>query len=283
MSFFKLNCNFNFDLSNDMYRPLNLKSYSTIFNTYSLVILILIIVLIHISAICLMKKLADRWDPSGKWSKWICVIQWIINKAYNLMLFDFYIRKYTYSNQFLLVWSIYEINRHDTSKFYRAISFGYAILVLIICLLANLSIFWLSLMTQPQTKQEDNKFRELFKGINTQKKARFHVGVIILRKTIFIVALVWIKFCSYGVLIGSLWIVQLIYLAWVVAVRPYSEVKSNIIEITNEILFSLCFGVLLFVHKESSWNSNNTNAYIWVIMFGNITTFVIVLGNLIIW
>ena len=195
------------------------------------------------------------------------------------MTFDFYIRTFISSNQFVLVCSIYEINKHDTSAKYKTISFWYAVLVLLISLLANLTIFWLSLMTHPQSQQEDNKFRELFKGIKKQKKARFHIGVIILRRTILILALIWIKFCSFGILIGSLWLVQIIYLAWIVVVRPYSEVKSNFIDITNEIFFSLCLGTLIFIHTESSWTLSHTNAYIWVLVWGNITTFVIVLGN----
>ena len=166
-----------------------------------------------------MNKLFDCINYSGRFSWFVNISKWIINKAYNLMTFDFYIRTFISSNQFVLVCSIYEINKHDTSAKYKTISFWYAVLVLLISLLANLTIFWLSLMTHPQSQQEDNKFRELFKGIKKQKKARFHIGVIILRRTILILALIWIKFCSFGILIGSLWLVQIIYLAWIVVVR----------------------------------------------------------------
>ena len=120
------------------------------------------------------------------------------------MTFDYYIRTFLSSNQFLLVCSIYEVNRYDTSSLYKMISFGYACFILFICLLVNLIIFWISLTTNFQSIQEDNKFRELFKGIKAQKKARFHVGVIMLRRTLFIAALVCLKFCSFGILIGSL-------------------------------------------------------------------------------
>ena len=196
------------------------------------------------------------------------------------MMFDYYIRKYISSSQFLLISSIYEVSRYDTSAMYKTISFGYACFILLICLLTNVIIFWWSLTNHPQSKQEDNKFRELFKGIKTQKKARFHVGVIILRRTLFIAALVCLKFCSLEILIGSLWLIQIIFLVWIIVVRPYSEVKSNIIEITNEIFFTLCLWTFIFIHTESSWTLSRTNTYIWVLVWGNITTFVIVLGNL---
>ena len=235
--------NFNFDLSDDVYKPLDLKSDSTVVNTYSLIILILTIALIHISAVCLMKKLADRWDSSGRWSKWMKIPKWIVNKVSSLMTFDYYIRTFISSNQFLLVCSIYEINRHDITAMYRAISFGYACLILGCWILGNILILWLSVTINPQVKEEDDKFRELFKGIKTHKKERFHVGVSILRRTIFIAALICLKFCSFGILVGSLWMVQLSYLSWIIFVRPYSEVKSNIIEITNEIYLLLCLGV----------------------------------------
>ena len=51
--------NFRIDLSNSIYESLNLKSNSTVFNTYSLIILVFTVVFLHISALCLMKKVAD--------------------------------------------------------------------------------------------------------------------------------------------------------------------------------------------------------------------------------
>ena len=76
--------NFNFSLSNSIYEPLNLKSNSSVFNTYSLFILVFTIAFLHISALCLMKKLSDWINYSGRCSWWVNIPKWIINKVYTV-------------------------------------------------------------------------------------------------------------------------------------------------------------------------------------------------------
>ena len=48
---------------------------------------------------------------------------------------------------------------------------------------------------------------------------------------------------------------------YLVAVRPFKEIKGNMIEIINEIFFCFFLGVLIYLDEKSKWTSTITSVY----------------------
>ena len=48
---------------------------------------------------------------------------------------------------------------------------------------------------------------------------------------------------------------------YVIIIRPYKEIKSNIIEIINETYFLIFLSSLFFLNKEKDWNSTKSSVY----------------------
>ena len=48
---------------------------------------------------------------------------------------------------------------------------------------------------------------------------------------------------------------------YVIILRPYKEIKSNIIEIINEIYYLIFLSSLIFLNEEKNWNSTKSSVY----------------------
>ena len=150
-----------------------------------------------------------------------------------------------------------------------------------------LFILWLAFIWIPtwlafyshQTSNEESKFGEFFNGLKSMKRFKFYTVILISRRTIFIVVLICLVSTSSILVISILSILQLIYLLYLVILRPFWEIKCNIIEIINEIWFSSLIIYLLYFNTEKRWTSLPISIYIWLIASNNISIFLIVLSN----
>ena len=106
------------------------------------------------------------------------------------MTYGYYIRFVMQMNQFLLIISIYEIYNFDLSNIFNIMSFIFALLVLLFCLCYTGVVLYLSLSPYKMTDKGRNKIGEFFRGIKMEKKYKFFVTVLILRRTLFIVLLI---------------------------------------------------------------------------------------------
>ena len=95
---------------------------------------------------------------------------------------------------------------------------------------------------------EHSKLEELFRGVKSNKKSRHYVTALLLRRLVFVVVLISCVSINSKVLIGILSGIQLIYLAWIVFIQPYEEIKGNMTEIINEIYFTSLFFALTFLN-----------------------------------
>ena len=61
--------------------------------------------------------------------------------------------------------------------------------------------------------------------------------------------------------------------------RPYEGVKSNFIEIMNEIYFGFLLLFLSIINTKSEWDSTKTSIYMWVLLSNTLAVFVIIFGT----
>ena len=160
---------FDFSLSDQNFDSLNIQSDSSLYNLNPTLILGILLVLFHF-IILLLKYLLSKTETTGKWSKFLFIIKWIISKIFNILTFGYYIRCILEMNQFILITSVYEVYSLNLSQNIRIMSFIFAILIWITCLALIAFVAYLSFSSYETVEGKHNKLEELFSGIKMQKK-----------------------------------------------------------------------------------------------------------------
>ena len=269
---------FDWGWSNSDFETFGLSSDSSVSNTGSFFIFFLVLLVLHI-LIILIKKLFEFWCT---WNIWRCpraTFRWIVDKCLAIMTYGYYIRFVMQMNQFLLVASFYEIYNFDLSNIFNIMSFIFALLVLLFCMCYTWVVWYLSLSSYKMTNEGRNKIGEFFMGIKIEKKYKFFASVLIMRRTFFIVLLICLMSISSRFLVVILSFIQLAYLLYVIFMRPYIEVKGNIVEIINEIYFLFLLSHLSVWNGQNEWTSSRTSIYWFGITSNSFVILIIVLGK----
>ena len=186
---------FDFGLNNPTFEPLELKSDSTIFNTSSFLILILLFLITHF-IIQILKGLLNRWENINWWKIFISSFIWVLSKVLLIMTYGYYIRFILQTNQFLLISSMHEIYTLDTTNTPKIISLVFALFMLLACLALIGIVMYLSLSSYEVKADEHNKIGEFFSGVKMKRKAKLYVSLLIARRTIFVILLIGLSSIS---------------------------------------------------------------------------------------
>ena len=247
--------NFNFELSNYSLSYIGINSDSSISNTASFFIMMLILFAINVVVLILYKLFAKyQIDLTGCW--FAKSVKWIVDKLYNLLTFSYYIRTALEMNQYLLICSLYEIYNFNTSNTYRIASLVFAVLLLFGWLLTAIFAFCLSISSYTVDEDKHNKLGEYFWGLKLDKKFKLYIFMLIARRTVFVISLVTWALVASRFLIGFLVLLQLIYLAYVCYLRPFKEFKDNLTEIINEICFLFLLSSLIYLNTKDNWSQD---------------------------
>ena len=271
--------NFNFDLTNKEYDLLDVQSDSTAYNIGPTIILGVIIIILHIF-VFLIYKLLSMFSEENRWSLLLKYAKLVLNKSLNILTFGYYIRYILEMNQFILISSVHEVYSFNSDNTLNIVSLVFAILMLVSCLLLILLVTYLSLTSYEVDEDKHNKLGEIFSGVKMQKKHKFYVVALLIRRTVFIVILITSESISSRATIGVLSGLQLGYLIFLAFIRPFEEFKCNAIEIMNEIYFLFLLSSLIYLNTEDNWNQSITNSYIFFLTSNTIVAFLIVFGKI---
>ena len=269
---------FNFTLNNITLNSIGIQSESSIFNNFSILLAILHVIPIHLFIIWL-RGVTKKFNPTKKCT-FSFLLKWLIEKWFVIMTFGYYIRLFMEMNQLMLISSIYEINRFDTTNMLRIVSLAVAFIVLLICISIVLSAIYLALSLSPNEESKHSKFEEFFSGIKERRSSRLYIIVLLFRRIIFVSVLIClISMTTIQIVIASLSIVQLVYVSYLIILRPYDSVKTNLIDIINELFFTWCIWWLVYFDSKSKWNSVWISVFIWIVSSNSLITFAVVIGK----
>ena len=123
------------------------------------------------------------------------------------MTFKYFIKNLLDVSQFVLISSTNEIYQHETSNTNRSISLTFVILMIFAYVFIFIWIQFLIFSSYRINKAEYNKLEELFRGIKSNKKSRNYVSALLLRRSLFVVMLIFCVSINSKVLIAILsWI-----------------------------------------------------------------------------
>ena len=283
-SIYKLNINpsflikFEFDLTNQSLEPLGINYDSTFANTSSVLVYTFLMIPISL-LISFIRKLAYRCRESQRCSRCTKTQYWIVDRLYRMMVLGYFIRNGLEMSQFILISSVNEIYQWNTTDFYRLFSFIFSLSMILIFMLVAILILYVTFSAYRLNEREHNLLEEFFRGIQQNKRHKFYVTLLLLRRFLFVILLITWLFISSRVLIIFLSIIQVVYILNLSYLRPYEETKGNLIEILNEIYFGFLVLFLAIVNTEDEWNSIKTNTYMWVLVSNTFVVLVIVLGK----
>ena len=271
--------NFNFELSNNSLSEIGVNSDSSVYNITPFIVTMLAMLAVHLLVLILNKLLA-KCRTDWRWGWLIKFMKWVTSKLFNFLTFGYYIRVVLEMNQFLLICSVYEVYSFNASQIFRVISLAFAMLIFGAWIVTSVFVFYLSASLYTVDESKHNKLGEFFNGLKMQRRFKLHAFMLMLRRAVFVVLLLTWNSIASRLLIGVLAFIQLIYLAYVCFMRPFWQIKDNIIEIVNEIYFLLLLSALIYFNVESYWSSTATSIYMWIVSSNTMTVFLITISKL---
>ena len=200
-----------------------------------------------------------------------------INKLFIIFTFCWHIRYIFETNQYVLISWINEMYSFTPSDSKRIASLLFSIWVFWMCLCLIICVLSLSLSSYEITKNKHNKVGEIFSGVKMVKKSKLYVSILLMRRAIFVILLITLQSIQSWILVTMLGVLQIWYLIYIIILRPFEEKRNNIIEIVNEIFFSILLNSLIFLNTESVWSSTIIHIYMWFIMSNTIAIFFIII------
>ena len=114
-------------------------------------------------------------------------------------------------------------------------------------------------------------FIEFFSGIKGTRKARIYALMFLLRRTILCcIVLLFHEIMSPITLNSVIAFFQIWYLFYSVIIRQFSELKDNILEILNEVFYTILWSLLIFFKAEEKWSTTFENFYIGLMIWNNL-------------
>ena len=269
---------FEFDLVNLSLESLGINYGSTLANIYPILAFTLFVIILNFS-IFIIRLIFSKFRGNERWSYMIKTTFWIADRLYRILTFGFFIRNTLELSQFILISSINEIYESNTEDSYRLISFVFSILMVILFVLMIGLIQYLAFSSYSLNENEHNKLEEFFRGLQFDGKHRFYTTVLLLRRLIFIVLLITWSSISSRALIIILSLIQVGYIIYLSYIRPYKNLKENLIEILNEFYFWFLLVYLIAINTESEWSTLKENIYLYVLVSNTLVIFMIVLGK----
>ena len=240
---------FDFNLSNQSLELLNIKSNSSIFNLFSIVILALAMIPFHL-IVALIYKLTQNNESEGCCKYFKAIAKKIMNKLFIILTFGWYIRYILETNQYILISTVNEIYSFDLSDPKRVTSLVFAFWVVLLCLALIIFVFWLSFSSYEISEEDHSKLEEIFSGVKMQKSSKLYVPILLIRRALFVVLLITLASIQSWLLISILSLFQFWYFVYIIILRPFKSIKDNIIEISNELYFSILLSSLIFLNSE---------------------------------
>ena len=218
-------------------------------------------------------------EPNGRW-KWIKrYTKNFINRLFLILTFGWYIRYIFETNQYILISCINEIYNINISEPKNIISLVFAILTICACFGMIVWVFVLSLSSYEVSKETHSNLEEIYNGVDTKKKSKLYVSILLIRRAVFIALLITLASIHSWLMISILSVIQFWYLTYIVLIRPFESKKDNMIEIINETFFQILLGSLIFLNSKENWNSQLTNIYIWIMTSNSFAVFIIIFSK----
>ncbi|CAI2376582.1 unnamed protein product [Moneuplotes crassus] len=241
---------------------LGFKSGSSIANAIDFMFVISLILIISFFVI-LIYFCGKRYEPDSKRFTFF-------KEGKNLFLSGIWLQIICASFIFILMLSLEEVQNFSKLDD-NVTSFIFSLFCCLICV----SLFILSIYKWWKSRQYESLTdlcytKLLFMGTKDSAPARFFIVIWLFRRLFFC----YIALSTYDldkvIIFPILITIQLIYLTYIIGIRPYKVFTDNFGEITNELFILICLIFCLIINKEKQWDRNHNRIFLILILIPNI-------------
>ena len=236
---------------------------STILNQSGTVAIIALSLMAH-SVVFTLFWVALLLRKSGKILK---VLRYLLK----ILTFGFYIRLILQVYLFLVISASNELYHFEYQKSYFWVSLltTSMLLIWISMLWAKWLILWVKNRKEPSAVME-SLFYELFNGLKHKFSCQAFIIVFIVKRTLLAGSLMLLQEQSGIVRLIIFGSVQVVCWAITIWIRPFSETQANIVEISNDSLFSIAWCMLFHYREEEKWGPVSEKIFIGLLMTGSV-------------
>lgn len=159
-------------------------------------------------------------------------------RAHNFFKYKVYIKTVEQGFQLLLLASASELYYFDCSSATRCVSLVFAAVLGLFCVGFVLLGVCLSCKAPDYEQAPDANNTGLFCELKTSVRARLHPTMVLVRKSLLIVVVIFLQSLALSAVLGLISSIQLCHIVYIAAVRPFKQTKDNMAEICNETFFS---------------------------------------------
>jgi hypothetical protein len=254
--------------TNEYLFDIGIETTSTAINLFGIFSILLVTTILHIiiAFAYLIFKLCKLKNLFVKFIKLVLKI----------MTIGVYLRLALEGYLFLFLSATSELKLFKYDHLYFSISLGITIALLFIY--AVIWVVWVILLLKAKKKKVDvntSIFKELLNGLKSNYVSRSFILFFLTKRTLMIVLL--IIFNGMKVFYKK-WIfssIQIISWMLIAFTKPFSDAKNNLVEILNEVIFSICCLVLFIFYTKSMWNSTIEWAFIGLLLSTSVITAVV--------
>ena len=201
-------------------------------------------------------------------------------KIVDLFNFIIYIRLILGAYQILMITSLSELNTSDFSYSTQTLLLIFSVIILGIWAAAiGLSFYIFNSTKNYFDTDRYYKLGEFITGIKNNKYARAYSFLALIRRTLLISWLILFNWLESYILSYGLLGVQVCYLICLVIIRPFDRVENNLIEIVNEIIYSLMIWMLVKYNTEEEWKPLTGTIFTGIIMSNSLMITLIMFGK----
>ena len=245
----------------------DLTSGSSVYNTSGLYFVLFVLLLFHFASWIINDLSLKELSPKGclKLSYYII----------NYLSFWIYIRLFLLSFMFILLSTFTETFNSTAMKTYKA-SYSYSCTILVFSVIAMIVIFIKCIIFTKDGEADSATYsKELFRGIKPTKLSRVYYAVFLFRRLLFVTIICSSSSLSPKVKLLAISGLEVIYIIYLFAARPFLSIKDTISDIFNEISWLAILSVMIYYINGDKWSNTASNSVMAIIMI-NISIHVLI-------
>ena len=251
---------FTFSQPNSFLYLLDLKSGSAFVNILNLTSTVGMVIWVHLLiliAFMILRKVS-RFVKLKK----------LVFAILTSLTFGFYIGVWMESAVLFLFVDFSEIHYQNKngSQNIKSTVMSYVILLLMIFFVILTVWQWFK-SRKPEVFETQKYFVALVEGMKPRWICRSYSTVFLLRRILFCAIVFFLEDKIEMIKRISLFVtIQILYLVYLIILRPLESFKENFSDLINEILYTYFATFLLYFNTEARWNTTAQDAYFWIII-----------------
>lgn len=251
-----------------------IESGSSVMNLLNFLFILSLILVFHL-VIIIIKIILLSFTNDSQWLK-------ICNKINEFMVFTLYMILIKITYMLLLFVSFYEIHLWCKGAEGRTASRIFALFLATFCVATFIFVTVVWYLTSDNRTTEERKkckWRVLFSGLKDHKIYKLNAVIFFGRRLLIATVVFLLADSTFMSKLAMLLGLQITYMAIIMTIQPFEDVKDLIIDMVNEVFYTTLLTMLFFLNDSNDWRKSTMYIYISLILLNFLIIFIISLSK----